>query len=94
MLENMELHQLHKLMIFGDGTHSKEGRPPTLHTWLLHKNPSVGEDGGNPKGHTKKRDGVSSTLLQKKLKKSEKKWVWTFASTMAHGPCTLDVCIT
>ena len=37
----------------------------TLHTWLLHKSPSVGEDGENPKSsmHKNDDDDVSSILL-------------------------------
>ena len=42
----------------------------TLHTWLLHKSPSVGEDGESPKFHTHQKQSclkndVSSTLLKK-----------------------------
>jgi hypothetical protein len=37
----------------------------TIHTWLLHKSPSVGEDGENPKSsmHKNDNDYVSSILL-------------------------------
>jgi hypothetical protein len=48
----------------------------TLHTWLLHKSPSVGENGESLKFHIHQRpsllkndDDVNSTLLIKKEEK-------------------------
>ena len=63
MLKTWELHRLHTLMIFSDGTHLKGD--PQHSTLDFHKSPSEGEDGENPKSsmHKNDNDDVSSILL-------------------------------